>query len=88
MSGADKAPEIILVKSEIEAAAARVAERAMNSTVDGLGGFVADVFGGVIGDSVKQWRNRNLVASLAKTKSRLDEMGIPLANAKALPMGE
>lgn len=88
MSESYKAPEIVLVKSEIEAAAARVAERAMNSTVDGLGGFVADVFGGAIGDAVKQWRNRNLVESLAKTKSLLEDKGIPLANAKALPMGE
>lgn len=82
------APEIVLLKSEMEAAAARVAERAMNSTLDGLGGFVGDVFGGLVGDAVKQWRNRNLVNCLAKTKSRLDELGISLANAKALPMGE
>lgn len=82
------APEIVLMKSEIEAAAARVAERAMNAAVDGFGGFFGDVFGGLVGDGIKQWRNRNLVSCLAKTKSHLDELGIPLANAKALPMGD
>lgn len=60
----------------------------MNSTIDGVGGFLADVFGGLLGDVVKQWRNRNLINSLAKTKEHLDKLGIPVENAKALPMGE
>ncbi|KAB2723389.1 Abi-alpha family protein [Brucella intermedia] len=82
------APEVTLLKSELEAAAARVAERAMNSTVDGLGEFVGDIFGGLVGDGVKQWRTRRLIAGLAKTKNYLDELGISIENAKPLPRGE
>lgn len=83
-----KAPEIVLLKSEIEAAAARVAERAGNLTVDGLAGVTREVFGGLIGDDLTQWRNRNLVTKLAKSKEHFDRLGIPIENAKALPKGE
>ena len=83
-----KAPEITLLRSEMEAAAARVAERAMNTTLDGVGSLVGDVFGGLIGDGIKQWRNRNLVSSLVKTKHHFDRLGIRIEKAKALPMGE
>ncbi len=83
-----KAPEINLLKSEMEAAAARVAERAANLTVDGVSGLLSDVFGGLLGDRIKQWRNRNLVTTLSKSKSHFDRLNIPIENAKALPMGE
>ncbi|CUW88410.1 MULTISPECIES: Abi-alpha family protein [Rhizobium/Agrobacterium group] len=83
-----KAPEITLLKSEIEAAAARVAERAGNLTVDGVAGVTREVFGGLVGDSLTQWRNRNLVTKLAKSKDHFDRLGIPIENAKALPKGE
>lgn len=90
MSGNEvqRAPEVTLLKSEVEAAAARVAERAMNATVDGVAGFVGDVFGGLVGDSIKQWRTRRLVTALAKTKDHLEAQGVSLERAKALPMGE
>ncbi|MGP4690622.1 Abi-alpha family protein [Agrobacterium cavarae] len=88
MSDPDNVPEIVLLKSEIEAAAARVAERAGNLTVDGIAGFTSEVFGGLIGDEFTQWRNRNLVTKLAKTKDHFEILGIPLKNAKALPKGE
>lgn len=89
-SGADlsKAPEVTLLKSEIEAAAARVAERAMNTTLDGTFGVLGDVFGGWFGDSIKFWRTRRLVSTLIKTKEFLEATGIPIENAKSLPMGE
>ncbi|WP_234705751.1 Abi-alpha family protein [Sinorhizobium meliloti] len=83
-----KAPEITLLKSEMEAAAARVAERAMNTTFDGIAGVVGDVFGGLFGDGVKQWRTRRLVTTLVKTKEHLETSGIPIEKAKSLPMGE
>jgi hypothetical protein len=83
-----KAPEITLLKSEMEAAAARVAERAGNLTVDGIAGLAQEVFGGLVGDSFTQWRNRNLVEKLAKSKQHFDKLGIPIENAKALPKGE
>jgi len=80
-------PEITLLKSEIEAAAARVAERAMNNTVDGVSAFIGDAFGGWIGDGVKQWRTRRLEA-LAKTKDHLEKHGVSIERAKPIPMGE
>jgi hypothetical protein len=83
-----KAPEVVLIKSEIEAAAARVAERAMNDSWQGIFAFAGDVFGGLVGDRIKQWRTRNLVTALAKTKDHLEANGVAIQNAKALPMGE
>lgn len=90
MSGKElqRAPEVTLLKSEVEAAAARVAERAMNATFDGVAGLVGDVFGGLFGDSIKQWRTRRLVTALARTKDHLEAQGISLERAKHLPMGE
>lgn len=81
-------PKVVLFESELEAAAGRVAERAMNETLDGSFGFLGDVFGGLVGDRVKQWRTRNLIDSLAKTRDHLEKRGIKIENAKALPMGE
>lgn len=86
--GNQKAPEIVLLKSEVEAAAARVAERALNETWTGAAGFIGDVFGGLVGDRTKQWRTRNLVDALAQTKDHLESKGVPIEKAKALPMGE
>ncbi|CDX21937.1 conserved hypothetical protein [Mesorhizobium sp. ORS 3324] len=81
-------PEVTLLKSEMEAAAARVAERAMNTTIDGVSGILGDLFGGWFGDGLKQWRTRRLVDTLIKTKDHLEAAGIPIENAKSLPMGE
>ncbi|ANT53533.1 Abi-alpha family protein [Mesorhizobium amorphae] len=82
------APEVTILKSEMEAAAARVAERAMNTTIDGVSGVVGDLFGGLFGDGLKQWRTRRLIDTLIKTKDHLEAAGIPIENAKSLPMGE
>lgn len=81
-------PKVVLLESEIEAAAARVAERALNDTWTGASGFFGDVFGGLVGDRVKQWRTRNLVDALVKTRDHLEKQGVSIENAKALPMGE
>lgn len=86
--GDQKVPQIVLLKSEVEAAAARVAERALNETWTGAAGFIGDVFGGLVGDRVKQWRTRNLVDALAKTKEHLEAKGVSIENAKSLPVGE
>lgn len=83
-----KAPDIVLFKSDIEAAAARVAERALNDTWTGLGGFFGDGLGGLIGDRTKLWRTRNLITSLAKTRDHLTKFGVSVDKANSLPMGE
>lgn len=81
-------PQINLLKSEIEAAAARVAEKAMNTTFDGVAGVVGDIFGGLVGDGMKQWRARRLVDALCKTKEHLEAKGIRLEHARSIPMGQ
>ena len=83
-----KAPKIVLLESEIEAAAGRVAERALNEAWAGASNLFGDVFGGLVGDRIKQWRTRNLVDSLVKTRDHLAKQGIPIENAKSLPAGE
>ncbi|UXT48164.1 DUF4393 domain-containing protein [Agrobacterium tumefaciens] len=83
-----KVTEVRLPGSELEASAARVAERAGNLTVDGVAAIGRDLFGGLVGDSYTQWRNRNLVTKLAKSKEHFDKLGIPIENCKVLPKGE
>lgn len=80
--------KVVLFESQLEAAAGRVAERAMNETWGGASSFFGDVWGGLVGDRTKQWRTRNLVNSLAKTKDHLEKQGISIETAKSLPMGE
>ncbi|MBV5350159.1 hypothetical protein JZU71_03110, partial [bacterium] len=60
----------------------------MNETWAGASGFIGDVFGGLVGDKVRQWRVRNLISALAATKAHLESFGISVDQAKALPMAE
>ncbi len=54
----------------------------------GIMDTVANVFGGLIGDAIREWRTRNLIRHLARTAEILEARGVSLDKAKALPMGE
>lgn len=69
-------------------AAADVALAAIGGTSDGVRGTAVDVWGGLVGDRIKEWRKRNLVNSLEKTAVHLSEKGVDLAKARHLPEGE
>ncbi|MEM7733907.1 MAG: Abi-alpha family protein [Pseudomonadota bacterium] len=68
-------------------AALDVAMAATAGLSNGVKGTVQDVWGGLIGDRVRQWRQRNLISVLEKTAVCLKESGISLEKAKALPDG-
>lgn len=68
-------------------AAIQVAMAASDGFSSGLKGTVQDVWGGLIGDRVRQWRQRNLIVVLEKTADFLKAKGIDLNNARALPDG-
>lgn len=93
MSGRAEIPQqpttsVTIFHSELEKQAGLVAGRLAGATTDGVVSIATDLFGGLIGDRIRQWRTRNLVNSLAKTADMLKEKGIPLDKAKVLPMGE
>lgn len=74
--------------NEIERAAANVIEHAGKNIADGATNFGSVVFNGLIGDKVREWRTRNLFRGAAKTAEILREIGVPLENARSLPMFE
>jgi hypothetical protein len=80
--------KIVLLDSELEKAAGRVLEKAMGGAADGVVAVAGDLFGGWVGDKIREWRTRNLINQLAKTAALLREKGVPLEKARALPMGE
>lgn len=71
-----------------EAAAIRVAETVFGAAADGTVSIVGNIFGGLIGDRIREWRTRNLINVLAKTAEHLKKQGVPLEKARGLPMGE
>ena len=71
----------------LDKAVADVIKTALGETTKGglqLGG---NIFGGLIGDRVREWRTRNLLDTVEKTAQTMKDKGIPLSEAKALPMG-
>ncbi|RWA97590.1 Abi-alpha family protein [Mesorhizobium sp.] len=80
--------KIVLVESELEKEAAKVAGAVIGRTAGGVMDTVSDIFGGLIGDAIKEWRKRNLISLLARTAEILKARGVALEKAKALPMGE
>ncbi len=77
-----------LPSQELERAAANVIEKAGMNVVDGATGFGSNLFNGLLGDRVREWRNRNFLLGAAETAEVLAERGIPLEATKALPMFE
>lgn len=73
---------------EIDKAAADVLRSAIGRTADGLVDFSTNIFSGLIGDRVREWRVRNLVSGAKRTADFLREKGIDPSNADALPMGD
>lgn len=88
MSKEDSGTKIVLFESELEKEAAKVAGAVIGRTAGGVMDSVSDVFGGLIGDAIREWRTRNLISRLARTAEILKAKGVPLDKAKALPMGE
>lgn len=65
-----------------------VAGKLVGATADGAVSLAGEIFGGLFGDRVREWRTRNLVASLSKTADFLRAKGVQLDRARVLPMGE
>lgn len=74
-----------LPSNELERAAANVIEKAGMNVVDGATGFGSNLFNGLIGDRVREWRNRNFLLGAAETAEVLAKRGIPLEATKGLP---
>jgi hypothetical protein len=80
--------KFVLFESKLEEEAAKVAGAVIGRSATGVMDTVSDVFGGLIGDAVREWRTRNLIGRLARTAEILKAKGVTLDKAKALPMGE
>jgi transcriptional regulator with XRE-family HTH domain len=79
---------LTLFQSEIEKQAGLVLGKLIGGTVDGALSTGGNLFGGLFGDRIREWRTRNLISQFAKTAEFLQAKGIPLEKARALPMGE
>lgn len=88
MGKEDGGTKIVLFESELEKEAAKVAGAVIGRTASGMMDTVSDIFGGFIGDAIREWRTRNLVSRLARTAEMLKAKGVSLDKVKALPMGE
>ncbi|WP_299864346.1 Abi-alpha family protein [uncultured Hoeflea sp.] len=73
---------------KIEQAVAEVVEAALGNTVEGASQLVGNIFGGLIGDRIREWRTRNLLDCLKHTSDKLKAMKIDPSQASALPNGE
>lgn len=73
---------------ETDKALAAVIEAAAGDSAKGIVGFAGDVLGALIGDRMKEWRTRNVIASCQKTAEFLKRRGINPRNARALPNAE
>jgi hypothetical protein len=69
-------------------AATQVLAAAAGGVNPGFQATMADIWGGLIGDRIHQWRQRNLINVLEKTAKHLEGKGIGLAAARPLPDGE
>lgn len=67
--------------------AADVLVAATQGASGGIRKTTEDVWGGLVGDRIREWRQRNLISSLEKTADFLVEKGVRLEDAKALPDG-
>ena len=56
-------------------------------TSEGITGTAIDVWGGLVGDRIKYWRQRNLISTLEKTSDFLKRKNVNLSKAHALPDG-
>ncbi|WP_051927658.1 hypothetical protein [Ruegeria halocynthiae] len=72
----------------IDKAAGQVISKLFGGASDGALDVAGNVFGGLIGDRIREWRTRNLIHTTARTAEFLKEKGISLEDAKALPMGD
>ncbi|NVO55085.1 DUF4393 domain-containing protein [Rhodobacteraceae bacterium B1Z28] len=72
----------------IDKAAGQVISKLFGGATDGALDIAGNVFGGLIGDRIREWRTRNLIHTTARTAELLKEKGISLESAKALPMGD
>jgi len=87
-SDPENGSKLVIFESEIEKAAARVLEKVLGGATDGFVATSANIFGGLVGDHLREWRTRNLVRHLARTAEFLKEKGISIEKARSLPMGE
>lgn len=79
---------IDLVAPVVSKAALQVLSAVAPSAKRGLINTVGDIFGGLIGDRIHYWRQRNLVDTLEVTARHIQEKGVDLAKARSLPEGE
>ncbi|WP_299370404.1 Abi-alpha family protein [uncultured Tateyamaria sp.] len=72
----------------VDQAVADVIRTILGRSGTGLADLGSSFFGGLVGDRMRQWRTRNLISTCEKTAKFLQEKGIDLKSARALPDGE
>jgi len=68
--------------------AGKVLAKLVGATGDGAINMFGDIYGGLIGDRLHQWRMRNWIDVVEKTARHFEAKGIDLDHIHALPDGE
>ncbi|WP_167334869.1 Abi-alpha family protein [Mesorhizobium loti] len=78
----------LLPGGEIDKAAADLLRQMLGGPATAIGNSLADGWGGLVGDRLREWRTRNFANGLHKTAEHLKRMGVSFNKMKALPGGE
>lgn len=84
----DQKPNISIPGEAIDKAAADLINKMAGGAADGLVSTAGDIFGGLFGDRIREWRIRNSIELASRTARLLESKGVSLEKAKVLPMGE
>lgn len=71
-----------------EREALQLLQAASGGLKHGVSATVGDVWGGLVGDRVAEWRRRNLLKIADRTTGYLRDRGVSKSDARALPNGE
>lgn len=72
----------------VDEAATKLVSKVFDQAGDGTMSVVGDIFGGLIGDPIREWRTRNTVRLAEKTASYVLKKTGSLENMNRLPRGE
>lgn len=79
---------VSLPGEHIDKAAAKIVDVVVGASAEGTATTLGNIFGGIVGDRIRDWRTRNLIRMAADMARLFQEMDIPLSRAKSLPMGD
>lgn len=81
------ARELVKPLRDLSQPAGEIAKKLLGPAADGIISVSGDIFSGLIGRSIKEWRNRNFISVMEKTVKFAESKGIDIEALQALPDG-